>query len=255
MTRAGGGHHGPVWLRLSAALLLLAGPALVAGPALAQWPNGAVVTQTVHNLSRTAQVDPMRNFISQYQEACIYCHSPHGGRTERPLWNRVLPNGPYQMYDTRSLSMIADAQPTGTSRLCLSCHDGTIALDDVINPPLTHTGPSAPGETIKRCATDCHNGGNPKGGFNWEKVWFDTRLEKQHPISITYDPTRAAGFRPATAVAAAGLKLEDGKVQCNTCHDPHTQQNRKFLRIPNTAGSLCLVCHNTMPSPSTAHFW
>jgi predicted CXXCH cytochrome family protein len=159
------------------------------------------------------------------------------------------------MYDAAALSMIADPQPTGTTRLCLSCHDGTIALDDVINPPLTHTGPSAPGETIKRCATDCHNGGNPAGGFNWENVWFDTRLEKQHPISITYDATRDAGFRPATAVEAAGLKLEDGKVQCTTCHDPHTQQNRKFLRIPNTGGSLCLVCHVTRPSPSTAHFW
>lgn len=255
MNRAGGGHRDAGWRQLVAALLLCAGPEILAGPAFAQWPNGSVVTQTVHNLSRTAQVDPMRNFISQYQEACVYCHSPHGGRTERPLWNRVLPTGPYRMYDTRNLSMIADAQPTGTSRLCLSCHDGTIALDDVINQPIRHTGPSAPGETIKRCATECHQGGSPEGGFNWEKVWFDTDLRTQHPIAIQYDPSRNANFQPAAAVEAAGLKLEDGRVQCNTCHDPHTQQNRKFLRIPNTGGSLCLVCHRTTPSRTTAHFW
>ncbi len=223
--------------------------------AQAQWPNGSVVTQTVHNLSRTARVDPMRNFISNYREACVYCHTPHAGRTERPLWNRVLPNGPYRMYDAGALTMIPDAQPTGTARLCLSCHDGTRALDDVINQPLTHTGPSAPGETIKRCATDCHKGGDPEGGFNWEKVWFQQDFTKQHPFSIQYDATRNASFQPAAAVEAAGLKLEDGRVQCNTCHDPHTQQNRKFLRIPNTAGSLCLACHRTPPSRSSAHFW
>ena len=131
----------------------------------------------------------------------------------------------------------------------------TVALDDVINQPLTHTGPNAPGEPIKRCATDCHKGGSPAGGFDWENVWFDTDLRKQHPISIQYDAARNANFQPAAAVEAAGLKLEDGRVQCNTCHDPHTQQNRKFMRIPNSAGSLCLVCHRTPPSRSTAHFW
>jgi len=222
--------------------------------AAAQWPRGSEVTETVHNLSRTARVDPMRNFIANYGEACVYCHTPHGGLTERPLWNRTLPVGPYRMYDG-TLDMVADAQPTGTSRLCLSCHDGTRALDDVRNPPLTRTGPAPPGETIKRCATDCHHGGDPAGGFDWEHVWFDTDLRKQHPISVTYDPSRDAGFQPIAVVEAAGLRLEDGRVQCNTCHDPHTQQFTKFLRIANTAGSLCLTCHRTPPSPSTAHFW
>lgn len=235
-------------------IVVLAGLAALARPAIAQWPNGSVVTQTVHNLSRTARVDPMRNFISQYDEACIYCHTPHGGRTERPLWNRRLSTGSYRMPET-PVSMVMDAQPTGTAKLCLSCHDGTVALDDVLNPPLTHTGPNAPGETIKRCATDCHKGGSPEGGFNWEKVWFDTDLRRQHPFSIAYEPARATGFQPVAAVEAAGLRLEDGKVQCNTCHDPHTQQNRKFLRVPNTGGSLCLVCHTTPPSRSTAHWW
>ena len=191
-----------------AALLAWLGMVCCVRAAQAQWPNGSVVTQTVHNLARTAQVDPMRNFISNYREACVYCHTPHAGRTERPLWNRVLPNGPYRMYDAGALTMIPDAQPTGTARLCLSCHDGTRALDDVLNQPLTHTGPSAPGETIKRCATDCHTGGDPEGGFNWEKVWFQTDFTKQHPFSIQYDATRNASFQPAAAVEAAGLKLE-----------------------------------------------
>lgn len=234
-------------------LLVCAGTAVTTGTARAQWPYGSAVTETVHNLSRTAQVDPMRNYISQYGEACVYCHTPHASRTERPLWNRRLPNGPYLMYPQRT--MLRDVQPTGTTRLCLSCHDGTVALDDVLNPPLQHTGPNAPGETLERCARSCHNGGDPKGGFNWEKVWFENDLSVQHPVSVRYDPSRNAGFQPIAAVEAAGLRLEDGKVQCNTCHDPHTQVNRKFLRIPNVSRSLCLVCHVTAPSQPTAHFW
>lgn len=240
-------------LRPPILLLVCAGAVLMTGPALAQWPYGSAVTETVHNLSRTAQVDPMRNYIAQYGEACVYCHTPHASRTERPLWNRRLPSGPYLMYPQRT--MLRDVQPTGTTRLCLSCHDGTVALDDVLNPPSQHTGPNPPGETLERCARSCHNGGDPKGGFNWENVWFENDLSVQHPVSVRYDPARNAGFLPISAVEAAGLRLEDGKVQCNTCHDPHTQVNRKFLRIPNVSRSLCLVCHVTAPAQPTAHFW
>lgn len=242
------------WLRLLTLALVLGMAVAGVRHADAQWPNGTEVTNTVHNLSRTSLVNPMSGFIANYQEACVYCHTPHGGLTERPLWNRPLSTAAYRMYE-EPLDMLADAQPTGASRLCLSCHDGTLPLDGVLNPPLTRTGSTPPGETLKRCATSCHNGGNPAGGLNWEGVWFDTDLRKTHPVSVIYDPTRDAGFQPIAAVEAAGLRLENGRVQCITCHDPHTQANGKFLRIPNAGGSLCLTCHRTPPSPSTAHFW
>ena len=220
----------------------------------AEWPTGTTVPETFHNLTHPAQISPMSGMITNYGQVCVYCHAPHGGGGERPLWNRRLPNGPYRMYEG-SLDMIADPQPTGVSRLCLSCHDGTIGLDDIQVAPITHTGPGPRRETIERC-TGCHNGGNPAGGLNWEHVWFrPDDMRKQHPISIQYDASRDAGFNPASAVTAAGLVLENGKVQCATCHEPHTERYRPFLRIPNTNRSLCLVCHRTQPSQSTAHFW
>jgi len=220
-----------------------------------QWPNGLPVTETVHNLSRTAQRPPMTNMIADYQEACVYCHTPHGGGFNGPVWNRQTPTGPYRMYSSGSMDMITDPQPSGVSLLCLSCHDGTIALDGIINPPTVPNPPSPRGERIERCSDDCHKGGNPDGGLNWENVYFDTDLRDQHPIGMVYDSSRDPSFRSAAAVEAAGLRLMGGKVQCATCHAAHSQQFQPFLRISNTGGSICSACHIGGTGESTAHFW
>ena len=238
------------------ALLLRCGLSLgIATPAGAVWPDGVVVNETVHNLSRTATVFPMSTLFADYGDACVYCHSPHGGVEGRPLWNREAPTGPYRMYDSGSIDMIADPQPTGISLMCLSCHDGTMGLDEVVNHPNDYAGQPL-GEPIETCATDCHNGGNPDGGFNWENVWLDPdKLRDHHPISILYDPSRDPDFNSVASVEAAGLRLFDGKVQCASCHDPHSQQFSPFLRVANSGSSICFVCHNSPPGESTAHFW
>lgn len=228
--------------------------AMLVSAVRAEWPTGSTVPETFHNLTHPARISPMSGMIADYGQVCVYCHTPHGSGGNRPLWNRRLPSGPYRMYEG-PLSMLADSQPTGVSRLCLSCHDGTVGLDEVLVRPVGYSGPGPRRETIERC-TSCHNGGNPAGGISWENVWFrPDDLRNQHPISVVYDASRDAGFHPASAVLAAGLVLEDGRVQCATCHEPHSERYKPFLRIPNTNRSLCLVCHRTLPSESTAHFW
>ncbi len=224
------------------------------GPAVAQWPNGITVSGTPHNLTIPAKnPDPdMVNQIADYDEVCVYCHGPHAATPENVLWNRQTPTGPYRMYDDPT-NMPIDPQPTGNSLKCLSCHDGTIGLDVVENPPSTFTGPSW-GVAIDDC-DGCHSGGNPPGGINWEGVWLDTDLRRQHPFSITYDPSLDPSFRSVAEVLAAGLRLYNGKIQCMTCHEPHSQQFRPFLRISDAGGSLCLVCHGSSPAETTAHFW
>jgi len=78
-------------------------------------------------------------------EICVVCHAPHNTYTETeagagagelgPLWNRTLTAvSNYSLYTslTRTGSFIDSTgfgQPTGVSKLCLSCHDGTIAID------------------------------------------------------------------------------------------------------------------------------
>ena len=66
-------------------------------------------------------------------ETCIVCHTPHGGDSavaaDAPLWNHALnATQTYTMY-SRPLDGGAPGQPNALSKLCLSCHDGTIAVD------------------------------------------------------------------------------------------------------------------------------
>jgi predicted CXXCH cytochrome family protein len=144
--------------------------------------------------------------------------------------------------------MVQDPSPSDRSRTCLSCHDGSIGLDDVVNLPNTYTGPSPVRETIDDCE-GCHSGGNPAGGIDWEGVWFNPDMRDQHPISVLYDPTLRPGeFLPPIGGSVGGLPLFNGKVECPSCHEPHSQQNRYFLRQNNAGQALCLSCHVTVPS-------
>ena len=97
------------------------------------------VASTKHNLSvgsSPSGSDPTSgNVLVDYGEICVYCHTPHGGAVEAPLWNRAFGSGPYQMYTSATIDMTQDTDPTGVSAACLSCHDGTIGLDVITNAP------------------------------------------------------------------------------------------------------------------------
>lgn len=231
-------------------LAILAGMGVLAvasGLALAQ-PLGNTVSQTPHNLRIPATTGPMTGLVADYGEVCVYCHTPHNANTsvQAPLWNREAPTGPYQMYDqnwSSTIDMTVDSTPTGVSLACLSCHDGTIGLDVILNPPAGSTA-TAKNSKITACATGCHTGPNPAGGLNFEGTALGTDLRNDHPISIVYDPTKDPKFRPVADVEAGGLVLYNGKVQCGSCHNPHSEQYRPFLRKSNQDSALCLTCHN-----------
>ncbi len=225
-------HRSPI---LAAGLVLVA-IAVATVPGLAVpppgYPNGTSVVGTPHNLSYAASSDRYgAGALRDYGEVCVYCHTPHGGQTSSPLWNRNYGAGPYSMYDathSSTIDMTVDASPTGVSLACLSCHDGTVGLDVITNVPNTYSGSPAVGTTMP-------------GGLIAN---LGTELRNDHPISVTYDPTRDPKFNPATDVTGTGgLVLYSGKVQCGSCHNPHTQENRPFLRKSNSSSALCLTCH------------
>ncbi|ROR32426.1 cytochrome c3 family protein [Inmirania thermothiophila] len=80
----------------------------------------------------------MTGYKNFYGEVCVYCHTPHGAssRQTAPLWNRTLNDpGAYTVYTSQTLISTDNPGPGPNSLLCLSCHDGTIAIDSIINMP------------------------------------------------------------------------------------------------------------------------
>src|ERR1035438_10544635 len=100
---------------------------LAALTALGQNPQSIVFTK--HNLSISG---PGSLRSSTESDICIFCHAPHNTTGEGPLWNHELSHATYTPYTSSTLKAAVD-QPTGASKLCLSCHDGTVALGMVAN--------------------------------------------------------------------------------------------------------------------------
>jgi predicted CXXCH cytochrome family protein len=207
---------------------------------------GNKVADTPHNL-REATETPMP--LTDYGEICVYCHTPHNNNTDidAPLWNRSTPTGPYTMYSSTSLDMDIATSPQGVSLACLSCHDNTIALDQIINIPPSALGSTASGTTIENCGTQCHVGDTPSGGLNFEGTNIGTNLGNDHPISITYDPSKDPNFLTASNGKVGNLPLygpSQDQVECASCHNPHDNSNEPFLRISNENSAMCLTCHD-----------
>src|ERR1035437_7080834 len=91
--------------------------------------QGARIAATKHNLTGSGP-GPIR--VAGLNNICSPCHTPHSSNPIAPLWNRRDSGTYYQVYTSPTLTAVVP-QPTGSSRLCLSCHDGTIALGQTYN--------------------------------------------------------------------------------------------------------------------------
>lgn len=214
---------------LTAGLIL----GMLSGPA-----SAGTIVGTVHDFST---ITAPSNFNG---EICNVCHTPHSADTSvssAPLWDHEVTTQTFTMYSSPTLDATQAAQPGGVSRLCLSCHDGTVAMDSF--------------------------GGLTGGIFmtNPDKlIGAGGNLADDHPISITYDAALAgvdqglndpdattvtigeAGDKTRTGTVTA-LMTSAGSVQCNSCHDVHngfTVQGTPFLKVTTAVSALCLTCHN-----------
>lgn len=227
----------------------------------AAWAQG--ILNTKHNLSATSTqtihvqgTDP--TFGPATEEVCVFCHTPHGADTtvSAPLWNRAINTTGYTMYSSPTYDATTDAQPTGVSQACLSCHDGTIAFDALRNLPGSGGYSDTPPTDGTRTAwtfTGTPDEKMPAAGI----TNLGQDLTNDHPVSMNYASAKSpsstsgtddhvTGFKdpdPATEQFANGVRLYAGKVQCGSCHDPHRSDTPTFLRVPNTASTLCLTCH------------
>ena len=214
--------------RLSAAVV-----GLVILSMVARADNRNSIIYSKHNLSVSS---PGTVHAVTESDVCIFCHTPHhASATDGPLWNHQMSAAIYKPYSSATLKAVV-GQPNGSSRLCLSCHDGTIALGAVS---------SRAGGIAMNTAT------MPAGIYN-----VGTDLSADHPISFTYDSALATAngsLRNPNTLPPEVTLDRNSQLQCTACHDPHNNQYGNFLVMDNTGSALCVACHVMSAWPASSH--
>jgi predicted CXXCH cytochrome family protein len=214
---------------------------------------GIGVKDTKHNLSVSGP-GPIK--AVNETGVCIFCHTPHNASPAYPLWNHVVTSVQnytnYWSPTLKSYPSAAAAPPIdGFSRLCLSCHDGTVALGAFINQR----------QEVDTVPTALQPG---------MEGYLGTDLSGGHPISIIFDAALANQRNQDPNIIHLNWPIKDPTVklyptqggmgvQCTSCHDPHG--GRGGPGAPpfwqkTTYDEVCLVCHDlSVPvgQPGTGH--
>jgi predicted CXXCH cytochrome family protein len=191
------------------------------------------VFDTMHNLSIGG---PGTLRAQSEQQVCIFCHAPHHASGVRPLWNHEFSVSSYAIYESSTLNA-QPGQPTGASKLCLSCHDGTIALGSVLSRS----------DHIRMVGGDFL----PAGLTN-----LGTDLSDDHPVSFAYTPGLAMtdGQLANPVALPPDIRLDSAsQLQCTSCHDAHRNVHGAFLTRSNEYGALCTACHQMRGWTTCSH--
>ena len=196
--------------------------------------------------------------------ACFVCHSPGSpaNRFERArragagsaavdrrapagLWeNAVGVETTYILYNARNRVTYGNnyVGPDVVSKLCLSCHDGTVASDGGMGGRnRTH------GFSVSRSIgesgdlTNDHPVGVRYPGLSADGRFWTPQVEWNDPTSPTFS---ADGIDGAAGVQL--IRLPDGSkgVGCTSCHHPHNNRLGYFRRTSMRYSFLCLKCHD-----------
>ncbi len=193
----------------------------------AQTGNKTAVLNSKHDFRATSGAT-IRSVSGQ--DACLFCHTPHQGDPGTYLWNQQTSTTQFPVYSSSTLQAgVTPIQPQDVSKLCLSCHDGTIALGDTLNdgliPFVQGTGYTLPSGSPSNLA-------GSKG------------FTDDHPFAFS----PVVGAEIVNPAAGDPVQLDrGGRLQCTACHEPH-QQNidataGKFLVKNNDSSAICLTCH------------
>lgn len=230
--------------------LLLVGLVVVI-PAVAQ----AGIVNSPHDFSQASW--------NTRRGVCSPCHQAHNTDPKQliPLWAHATSSSTFVPYTSPTMNA-AVGQPSGPSLACLSCHDGTVAVNQGIG-----------------------------GLIGTTPVYIDVGaqigpdLHTTHPISFIYDSALATadgflqdpltykigdpipnqpGVSPPVPATWQGtsltgktideVMLTNHRMECSSCHDVHKQQGSApssgiLIKISGTDASnrgslICRTCHN-----------
>ena len=212
------------------------------------------ITGSAHDFSTESWSD---------SEICKPCHTPHNAveaNVSSRLWNHQLSTSTYTLHGGRGTgtgTTLDNTRQGGQadmdmgSRLCLGCHDGTVALDSF--------------------------GGKTGNVYAAGAINLGSDLSNDHPVglSVVYNEnsgvTNGVGhyrYNPVASATAAGVRFVEIPgtqattpyvdrsgattsrgtiiVSCVSCHDVHDGAGftEGLLRGDNSSSKLCLACHD-----------
>jgi len=206
--------------------------------------TAASIADSPHNLgsgtplTKTPSGATTANHSGNTAEVCVFCHTPHGGDNTAavPIWNRKLGIGgvsgaiAYKRYSILGTTTFdALEAPIGSvSIACLSCHDGTQAIDNVINMP----GSGGYNPTIGTPIGNFVGGDQTTGKLTATVVQnLGTDLSNDHPVSMQYG---GGGI----TVAATPATTVDADFRMPQVKDVPTSPLQKLWYIESGTNSL-----------------
>jgi len=168
------------------------------------------VAFTPHNFLGAEVFSGSDSIVADYT-LCRQCHTPSKMSPVEALWYRQATAVEFKT-DTTLRSDSDKLLPADEgSRTCLACHDGSIA-----------TGfPHHEGSV----ATDL-------------SPMESAKNRQLHLFTFHQNNTETHPPAPASPLVVD----EGGQISCSTCHDPHNNEQGKFLR--EATGELCGECHD-----------
>ena len=217
----------------------------------------AGVSDTKHNLAYWSG----NTFRSADEtQVCKFCHTPHNASPDTPLWGHALSTESFAMYSSATLviddpDVLGDSEYksglTGTSKLCMGCHDGVTSLGALVNANISmDTYDTLAGRTSEY-----------------------KNLRNKHPVSFKYNATVLTWINGRKGSASSYYDLppdttngsivneqverkwnqEGQRVECNICHDPHEDKDGNASQNPfwisssvggySAHDSVCVTCH------------
>ncbi len=238
---------------------------------------GGGINGTVHDLPGNKNGMSYGNAADTLNRICIFCHAPHntirlnpsldaasaGGSnvaadavfTYLPLWNHTLTSqyASYQLYNNgpgaplsgshASQAILNGMTPGSVSLLCLSCHDGSVAVNAYGNAAAQPSGSYTPAPAGTISGQYVIGQGNYLG--NHHPIGFDYELAQSQDAELRPSSTVMSNYNSVQTTIADHL-YAGTNMECGTCHSVHNKNNsgERLLWRSDVNSQLCLTCHD-----------